>query len=64
MRGTRILICDKCNNRYDASPFVNMLGNGELAYSKIRLYGDEYNLCPNCTKEIHSLIINSNSKRK
>lgn len=55
----KLLVCDKCNKKYDVSPFVNMLGNGELAYSKISLYGDSYNLCPSCTKEIYSLINSS-----
>ena len=48
--------CNKCSKIYDVSPFANMLGNGELAYSKLTLYGDKYHLCPACTRQIYSLI--------
>lgn len=50
--------CDKCGIVYDTSPFANMLGNGELAYSKIKIYGDKYDLCPKCTSGIYGMIKN------
>ena len=52
-RKPRKQICYKCHSSYDTGPFENMMGNGELAYSEINLYGDKYNLCPSCTKEIY-----------
>lgn len=48
--------CDKCRRLYDISPFANMLGNGELAYSRIEIYGDKYDLCPKCTDEVYRLL--------
>ena len=48
--------CDKCGIDYDTSPFANMLGNGENAYSRIEIYGDKYDLCPKCTYEIYWMI--------
>lgn len=48
--------CDKCGEFYDASPLLNMCGDGESAHSKIKLYGDEFFLCPRCTYEIWSLV--------
>lgn len=48
--------CDKCGEFYDISPFHNMLPDGELAYSQIKLYGDKFCLCPKCTDEIYRLI--------
>ena len=47
------LQCDLCGDVYDTSPFANMLGNGELAYSKIRIWELEYDLCPVCTYKLH-----------
>lgn len=44
--------CDKCGMVYDTSPFTNMLGNGELDYSQIEIYGDKYDLCPGCTSKL------------
>lgn len=48
--------CDKCGFVYDVSPFSNMLANGELAYSQIEIYGDKYDLCPECTDELWKLL--------
>lgn len=48
--------CDKCGDLYDTSPFANMLGDGELAYSRIEIHGDKYDLCPKCTYEIYKLL--------
>lgn len=48
--------CDKCDSLFDISPFANMLGNRESAYLRLEIYGDKYDLCPKCTKEIHNLI--------
>lgn len=48
--------CDKCGEFYDTSPLLNMCGDGESAHSKIKLYGDEFFLCPQCTYEIWSLV--------
>lgn len=48
--------CDKCRKLYDISPFANMLGNGELAYSKIEVFGDRYDLCPKCTNDLHKFL--------
>ena len=48
--------CDKCGDVYDTSPFHNMLGNGELAYSSIEIYGHNYDLCPKCTNELYEFI--------
>lgn len=50
--------CDKCGDVYDVSPFANMTGNGELAYSKIEIYGDKYDLCPKCTYKIYDWVRN------
>lgn len=48
--------CDKCGKLYDISPFSNMLGNGELAYSGVGVYGDRYDLCPKCTHELYEFL--------
>lgn len=48
--------CDKCGEIYDTSPFANILGNGEFAYSKIEIYGDKYDLCPKCTDGIYQIL--------
>ena len=48
--------CDKCGDAYNASPFYNMSANGELLYSSIIIYGNKYDFCPRCTKEIYELI--------
>lgn len=48
--------CDKCGIIYNTNAFANMLGNGELAYSQIEIYGDKYDLCPGCTREIYKLL--------
>lgn len=52
--------CDKCGVIFDTSPFANMCGNGENAYSRIELYGDKYDLCPRCTHEIYQMIKGGN----
>lgn len=54
--------CNKCGVVYDISSFSNMLGNGELAYSKIEIYGDKYDLCPKCTEEIYKIIKSKSGK--
>lgn len=48
--------CDKCRKLYDISPFANMLGNGELAYSGVEVYGDRYDLCPKCMHELYEFL--------
>lgn len=56
MRLERKRKCDKCGEIYDTSPFANMCANGESVYSSIAIYGDRYDLCPKCTREIYKLI--------
>lgn len=48
--------CDLCGGIYDTSPFANMLGNGELAYSSINVHEHKYNLCPKCSYKLHNWL--------
>lgn len=45
--------CDKCSAVFDGSLFANMMGNGELTHSKIVIFGEKYDLCPECTKALY-----------
>ena len=49
-------VCDRCNFGYKTGPFENMMGNGELSYTKINVYGDVYNLCPSCTSILYNWL--------
>ena len=50
------MLCDLCGDIYDVTPFANMLGNGELAYTTIQVYENKYNLCPVCTYKLHNWL--------
>ena len=56
MEMNNLKYCDKCGDIYDISPFHNMLGNGEIAYSRIKVYGNDYDLCPQCTNKLYKFI--------
>lgn len=55
--GKKYVNCRRCRELFCIEPFHNMLANGELKYSHITLYGEEFNLCPKCTNKIYNFII-------
>ena len=44
--------CRKCCKKYNTSPFACMLSNGERSDAEIEVYGEKYNLCPECTYKL------------
>lgn len=48
--------CKRCDKRYNTSPFESMLSNGERSDSVIEIYGQRYNLCPECTYNLWQFV--------
>lgn len=55
--------CDICGSIYDTSSFANMMGNGCNSYSRIVIYGNAYDCCPECTNEIYNFLIKLNTDK-
>ena len=53
--------CSRCNGLYGTGDLGEELMFGEPADSCIEVYDTEYNLCPDCTRQLHSFLINDNS---
>lgn len=48
--------CDRCGEFFSVAPYMHMLANGELSYTKAEIYGDWFDLCPECTTKLHAWI--------
>lgn len=55
--------CDIYDRIYDISQYENMIGNGETAYSKIKIYGNQFDCCPECTNEIYNFLLQLTIKK-
>ena len=53
--------CSRCNGLYGTGNLGEELMFGEPADACIEVYDTEYNLCPDCTRQLHSFLINDNS---
>lgn len=48
--------CNKCGAKYMEGPFINMDSGGERTSSTVEIYGEFYDLCPECTAKLYDFI--------
>lgn len=53
--------CSRCNSLYGTGDLGEELMFGEPADSCVEIYDTKYNLCPDCTRQLHSFLTNNSS---
>lgn len=48
--------CDCCGEIYPISSWEALCADGECSHSRIKIYGEYYDLCAKCTYEVFKLI--------
>ena len=51
-------VCDMCQILFNTGPFENMMGNGDLLYSRIQVWDKTVDLCPSCSEKLYKWLQN------